>query len=113
MQGWHINLVKYQKAIYSILLQMHKALPSIHVANRTYVDNFLDEEVMRRVEALCRSLKPLPNTYSDPKLLAVANEVASWQLEHLNTNLKEMGFVIESYFDIMTISGSTRVETVS
>ncbi|KAF8203346.1 hypothetical protein BJ912DRAFT_352658 [Pholiota molesta] len=109
--GWHINLVRYQKDIYSILLQMHKVLPSIHVANRTYVDDFLDEEVMRRVEALCRSLKPLPNTYSDPKLLAVANEVASWQLEHLNTNLKEMGFVIESSFDIMTISGSTRVET--
>lgn len=93
---------------------MHEALPSIHVANRTYVDDFLDERVMRRVEALCRSLEPLPDSHKrDPKLLAVANKVASWQLERLNANLKDMGFVIESSFDTMTISGSARVEMVS
>lgn len=93
---------------------MHEALSSIHVANRTYVDDFLDENVMRRVEALCRSLKPLPDTHrKDPKLLAVANEVASWQLERLKTNLNDMGFVIESASDATTISGSARVETVS
>lgn len=93
---------------------MHESLPSIHIANRTYVDDFLDERVLRRVEALCRSLKPLPDTHrKDPQLLAVANEVASWQLERLRTNVRDMDFVIESPFDAMTISGSVRVETVS
>ncbi|KAF9476107.1 hypothetical protein BDN70DRAFT_882808 [Pholiota conissans] len=109
--GWHINLVNYQSRIYSILLQMHKALPSINVANRTYVNDFLSRNVFRRVEALCRSLKPLPSvSRQDSKLFSVANDVASWQLERLESSMSAMGFVIESAFMTTTISGSSRIE---
>ncbi|KAF9482851.1 hypothetical protein BDN70DRAFT_874437 [Pholiota conissans] len=110
--GWHLNLVEYQKELYSILVQMHAAASSIHVANRAFVDDFLDHSVMRRVEALLRSIKGLPDiSKRDPHLVTVANYVSSWQLERLRTNLSDMGFVIESPFVATTISGSSRVET--
>ncbi|KAF9471040.1 hypothetical protein BDN70DRAFT_998755 [Pholiota conissans] len=110
--GWHLNLVEYQKELYSILVQMHAAASSIHFANRAYVDDFLDHLVMRRIEALLRSIKGLPDiSKRDPHLVTVANYVSSWQLERLRMNLGDMGFVIESSFVATTISGSSRVET--
>ncbi|PPQ77943.1 hypothetical protein CVT25_015418 [Psilocybe cyanescens] len=108
--GWHINLIQYQKAIYSILLQMNDILPQIHIANRVYVDDYLDDPNITRVEALLRSIKPLSET-KEPKLQEVANTVSSRQMARLRTNLSDMGHVIESQLDATTIAGGTRVET--
>ena len=60
-----------------------------------------------------RSIKPLPdNGRKEPKLVEVANVVATSQLERLEKNLNEMGYSIESAADAATIGGSFRVETV-
>ncbi|KAF8970853.1 hypothetical protein BDZ97DRAFT_1789054 [Flammula alnicola] len=112
LQGWHINITKHQRDIYSVLLHMHEALPSVHPANRTHVDDYLDDSSLRRVEALLRSIKPVPdNSRKDPKLMEVATTVAASQLDRLKANLNEMGFFIESPLDATTIAGFARVET--
>ena len=113
MTGWHINLDNFKKEVYSLLLEIYELLPSIHVANRKLVDDYLDDNSLRRVEALLRSIKPLPdNGRKEPKLVEVANVVATSQLERLEKNLNEMGYSIESAADAATIGGSFRVETV-
>ncbi|KAF8883174.1 hypothetical protein CPB84DRAFT_1851026 [Gymnopilus junonius] len=110
--GWHINLANYKKEIYSLLLEMHSLLPSIHVANRKLVHDYLDHDSLRRVEAMLRSIKPLPDTgRKDPKLGEIANLVASYQLQRLEKNLTDMGYFIESGMDATTIGGSARIET--
>lgn len=108
-----MNLVNHKKEIYSLLLQMYELLPSVHVANRKWVDDYLDNRSLRRVEALLRSIKPLPDSgRKEPKLAEVANMVASSQLERLEKNLTEMGYSIESAADATAIGGSARIETV-
>lgn len=91
---------------------MNDILPQIHIANRVYVDDYLDDPNITRVEALLRSIKPLSET-KEPKLQEVANTVSSRQMARLRTNLSDMGHVIESQLDATTIAGGTRVETVS
>lgn len=114
LAGWHINLTNHKKEIYSVLLEMHDLLPLIHVANRKLVDDYLEDDSLRRVEALLRSIKPLSDTgRKGPKLVEVANMVASSQLERLEKNLNDMGYFIESGADATTIGGSARIETVS
>ncbi|KDR77265.1 hypothetical protein GALMADRAFT_225374 [Galerina marginata CBS 339.88] len=110
--GWHINLANQKREIYSVLLEMYDALPSIHVANRKLVDDYLDDHSLWRVEALLRSIKPLSDTgRKERKLLEIANTVASSQFERLKKNLEDMGYSIESGTDATTIGGSARVET--
>ncbi|KAH9474631.1 hypothetical protein JR316_0013095 [Psilocybe cubensis] len=108
--GWHINLYMLQQAIYSTLLQMHQLLPQIHIANRIYVDDYLDNPVITRIEALLRSIKPLPEI-KEPKLQEIANTVSSRQMTRLRANLSDMGHVIETRMDATTIAGGFRVET--
>uniref|UniRef100_A0A8H7XPD5 EF-hand domain-containing protein n=1 Tax=Psilocybe cubensis TaxID=181762 RepID=A0A8H7XPD5_PSICU len=111
--GWHINLAKYQKEIYTVLLQISDIVPRVLVTNSIYVDDYLDVPILTRLDALLRSIRPVPdNVRKDHNLIEVANIMASLQMERLRTNLADMGHVIESSLDATTIAGgSSRVET--
>ncbi|PPQ91056.1 hypothetical protein CVT25_013909, partial [Psilocybe cyanescens] len=111
--GWHINITKYQKDIYTVLLQISDIAPHVLTTNRVYVDDYLDVPVLTRLDALLRSIRPVPeNAKKDHNLIEVANTVASLQMERLKMNLSDMGHVIESSLDAVTIAGgSFRVET--
>ena len=97
------------------MLEMHKTLPEIHVANRAYVDDYLDNYSLRQIEALISSIKPLPISFEKPsKLRKIAEDVAAAQSKILEDNLSVAKYVIETDEDVVAIiQGSTRVEAVS
>ncbi|KAF8966317.1 hypothetical protein BDZ97DRAFT_1917696 [Flammula alnicola] len=110
--GWHINITNYRWNIYSVLLEMHDALPSIHLANRSYIDEYLSEIPFRRVEAVLRSIRPLPDSADkESKLSEMANSIANAELQRLLANLNEMSFILESSLDVNAVGGTERVET--
>ena len=94
---------------------MHKTLPEIHVANRAYVDDYLDNYSLRQIEALISSIKPLSISFEKPsKLKKIAEDVAAAQSKILEDNLSVAKYVIETDEDVVAIiQGSTRVEAVS
>ena len=96
-------------------MQNTVALREIHVANRAYVDDYLDNDSLRQIEALILSIKPLPVSFAKPsKLKEIAEDVAATQSKSLEDNLSVAKYVIESVEDVVAIGqGSTRVETVS
>ncbi|KAF8912168.1 hypothetical protein CPB84DRAFT_1957799 [Gymnopilus junonius] len=110
--GWHINLTNYKDKIYSVLHHMLQAIDSIHPANRAFADYYFNANILRRVEALVRSIKPIPvNTSKDSKLSEMAESMASLQEKRLLANLQEVSFIIKSTSDVRLIAGSSRIET--
>lgn len=95
-------------------MEIHELLPSIHIANRTYIDDYLGDISFRRIESLLRSIRPLPeDAGKEPKLSEMTMSIANAELRRLNANLKELSFLLESAPDVADIGGEGRVETVS
>ncbi|KDR82349.1 hypothetical protein GALMADRAFT_817903 [Galerina marginata CBS 339.88] len=110
--GWHVNIMNYRTKLYSIMLEMHHAFSSVHLANQAFVGCYLNDLNFLRIEGLLRSTKPLPhNARKERKICDIAASVAASMEHRLLTNLKEMSFVVDSASDVTLIAGSRRVET--
>ena len=93
---------------------MNALLPSIHIANRAFVDRYFNSTAISKVEALLRSIRPVTDEVAyDSKLNDLASSVARSQEEDLERNLEMVSFSIDSAEDASSIAGSGRVETVS
>jgi hypothetical protein len=93
---------------------MHEALLSAHPANRSFVDEYLNYSCFNRIEALLRSIKPLPdNARKDSRVSEIAESMAALQERRLKANLTEVSFIVESVPDVALVTGLGRVETVS
>ncbi|KDR82341.1 hypothetical protein GALMADRAFT_237605 [Galerina marginata CBS 339.88] len=110
--GWHINITGYRTKLYSIMLEMHDAFSSVHLANRAFVGIYLNDWYFRRIEGLLRSMKPVPyDARKEQKISDIAASVAASEEKRLLANLTAMSFVIDSPADVSLIAGSRRVET--
>ncbi|KIM34875.1 hypothetical protein M413DRAFT_450024 [Hebeloma cylindrosporum] len=110
--GWHINITTYRSKIYWIIQQMHEALLSAHPANRSFVDEYLNHSCFNRIEALLRSIKPIPdNARKDSRVSEIAESMVTLQESRLEANLTEVSFIVESVPDVALITGLGRVET--
>ncbi|KAF8970857.1 hypothetical protein BDZ97DRAFT_1407102 [Flammula alnicola] len=111
-EGWHINITNYRSKLYSIVQQMHNALLSAHPANRSYVDEYLNHPSFNRLEALLRSITPLPdNAHIDSKLTEIADSMTSLLERRLVLNLTEMSYILESPATVSLVAGTGRIET--
>lgn len=93
---------------------MHEALLSAHPANRSFVDEYLNHSCFNRIEALLRSIKPLPdNARKDSRVSEIAESMVALQERRLKANLTEVSFIVESVPDVALVTGLGQVETVS
>ncbi|KAF5325410.1 hypothetical protein D9619_010003 [Psilocybe cf. subviscida] len=108
--GWHINITKYRDKIYDILVQMHELLPSLHPANRVYVDEYLDGYTMETIESILRSTKSVTDGQHS-QIAELAQVYADAQEAALRTNLEEVSYVISSVADATLVAGPARAES--
>jgi hypothetical protein len=110
--GWHINITQYREKIYDILVQMHELLPSLHPANRVYVDEYLNGYSVQNIEGILRSTKSVTDGQHNSQITELAQFYADAQESALRTNLKEVSYVISSVADATLVAGPARAESV-
>ncbi|KAF5325408.1 hypothetical protein D9619_010005 [Psilocybe cf. subviscida] len=108
--GWHINITQYRDKIYDILVQMHELLPSLHPANRVYVDEYLNGYSMDTIEGILRSTKSVTDGQQS-QIAELAQFYTDTQETALRTNLKEVSYVISSVADATLVAGPARAES--
>ena len=111
--GWHVNITTYRTKVYILAQQIHQALSSVHPANRSYAEEYMSNKSFNVLEAMLRSVTPLPdNTRIDAKLAGIADSMSTLLESRLMMNLEEMSFVLESPATVNLVVGSGRIETV-
>ncbi|KAF5325407.1 hypothetical protein D9619_010006 [Psilocybe cf. subviscida] len=108
--GWHINITQYRDKIYDILVQMHEILPSLHPANRVYVDHYLDGNSIGTIEGILRSTKSVTHAQHG-QIAELAQFYADAQETALRTNLQEVSYLISSVADATLVAGPARAES--
>lgn len=111
--GWHVNITQYRNKIYDTLVHMHELLPSLHPANRVFVDAYLNGYCMDTIEGILRSTKSVTDCNSQQsQITTLAQFYADAQETALRTNLKEVSYVISSVADATLVAGPARAESV-
>lgn len=90
---------------------MHELLPSLHPANRVYVDEYLDMYSMEIVEGILRSTKSVTDSQHS-QIADLAQFYADVQEAALKKNLTELSYVISSVGDANLVAGTARAESV-
>jgi len=103
----------YCDQIREIMAEMLVTLEYVHVANRAYVEQFLDDPFFTWIDGLLRSVNLPDNDYYDPALNSVAKSIREIEEQRLLANLQAFKYVLESPETIKIVGHSGRVETVS
>lgn len=90
---------------------MHELLPSLHPANRVYVDEYLNGYSMDTIEGILRSTKSVTDGQQS-QIAELAQFYTDTQETALRTNLKEVSYVISSVADATLVAGPARAESV-
>lgn len=91
---------------------MHEFLPSLHPANRVYVDEYLNGYSMDTIEGILRCTKSVTDGQHNSQISDLAQFYADTQENALRTNLKEVSYVISSVADATLVAGPARAESV-
>jgi hypothetical protein len=91
---------------------MYELLPSLHPANRVYVDEYLNGYSMDTIEGILRSTKNVTDGQNSTQIAELAQFYADTQESALRTNLQEVSYVISSVADATLVAGPARAESV-
>ncbi|KAF9562462.1 hypothetical protein CPC08DRAFT_376954 [Agrocybe pediades] len=110
--GWHINTTHYYHRIYTMLVEMHATFKTTLWANQPYADGYLNSWGLLMVEGILRSIKPLPpSSEKEPMLSELEETMRQSQEALIETNLKEVSYILDSPADVAIVAGTGRVET--
>lgn len=106
-------MTNYRARLYTIVQQIHRVVLHVYPPNRAYADEYMSNKSFNTLEALLRSITPLPDKARiDSRLADIVESMSSLMETRLMKNLEEMHFVLESPATVNLVVGTGRVEAV-
>ncbi|KAL1665575.1 hypothetical protein GGF50DRAFT_87903 [Schizophyllum commune] len=108
-EGWYASLLEYRLKILHIMQVMYEVLDTLHPANRSAVDLYLNHYAFRRVELLMRGLDT-SRSCADRRVIERFRSYTEQEEERLETSLANVGYAIDDTFTLEIVKGPGRIE---
>ncbi|KAH7885442.1 hypothetical protein F5I97DRAFT_1830577 [Phlebopus sp. FC_14] len=105
--GWHSITWEYASKIRRVIQTMYDHLPSVHPANQSQVDLYLNDVPLQQVELLCASVRICEDEiYQDEKIKPYMQD----EQARIEANLESMAWNIDATNTLALVVGPGRIE---
>ncbi|KAF9220899.1 hypothetical protein BS17DRAFT_820097 [Gyrodon lividus] len=109
--GWHSVTWEYSLRIKRVIQTMYDHLPSVHPANRSQVDLYLDAIPLLQVDYLCTSVRPCEDEiYNDGLLDEKIRPYMQEDQARIVANLESVAWNIDATNTLALVIGPGRIE---